>query len=140
MYKKIISMRSVAAIAALTLCGAASAAVQQGQVAFKDPKTGKVRNANAAEAKQLNDLRAAHRERQVAERKAAGAPVTGVVQLQSNGVEQMYVDDESVSYSVMKRDANGNMVQECVTGATALKQTMSTPATLPSKEHSHEVE
>jgi hypothetical protein len=40
----------------------------------------------------------------------------------------------------MTRDANGKLVLQCVTGATAANETISNPATIESKEHQHEVQ
>jgi hypothetical protein len=140
MHTTVFSMRHVAAIAVLALSGSAFAAGQDGQTVFKDPQTGKLRNPTATEAKQLNDLRAAQRAAAAAERKASGAPQANVATLQSNGVVQAFVDEESISYSVMTRDANGKLVLQCVTGATAANETISNPATIESKEHQHEVQ
>jgi hypothetical protein len=140
MHNTVMRMSRVAAIAVLALSGAASAAGQDAQTVVKDPLTGQLRNPNAAEAKQLNDLRAAQRAAAVNERKASGAPQANVIKLQKNGVVQAFLDEESISYSVMTRDANGQLVLQCVTGETAAKETMSTPATTQSKEHEHEVQ
>ena len=140
MIKELFLLRSVAAVAALTLCGAAVAAGQDSQTVAKDARTGKVRNATAAEAKQLNDLRAAQRAQQAVARKASGAPQAGVIRLQSNGIQAMHVDEESVSYSVVKRDASGKIAHECVTGHSALEHAMATPAMLPVKESTNELE
>jgi hypothetical protein len=140
MYNSVFSLRHVAAIAALALSGSAFAAGQDGQTVFKDPQTGKLRNPTATEAKQLNDLRKAQRDAAVAERKASGAPQANVASLQSNGVVQAFVDEESISYSVMTKDADGKLVLQCVTGATAAKETLSNPVTTHSKEHQHEVQ
>ncbi|MDB5907766.1 MAG: hypothetical protein JWP34_1880 [Massilia sp.] len=140
MHNTVFSMRHVVAIAALALSGSAFAAGQDGQTVFKDPQTGKLRNPTAEEAKQLNDLRAAQRAAGANERKASGAPQANVARLQANGVVQAFVDEESISYSVMTRNAAGELVLQCVTGATAAKEVMSTPATTESKEHQHEVQ
>src|SRR5688572_23277703 len=110
MHTPVFTLRSVVAIAALALSGSAFAAgqaEQAGQTAHKDPRTGKLRNPTAAEAKQLNDLRAADRAAQKAERQASGAPAAGVVRLQENGIVAAHVDEESVMYSVMRRNADG---------------------------------
>jgi hypothetical protein len=139
MHNTVFSMCRVVAIAALALSGSAFAAGQDTQTVVKDPLTGKLRNPNAAEAKELGDLRAAQRATAVNERKASGAPQANVANLQKNGVVQAFLDEESISYSVMTRDANGELVLQCVTGETAAKKTMSTPATTQSKEHEHEV-
>lgn len=143
MHKHMLSMRSIVALAAFALSGTAFAAgqdAQQGQTVFKDPVTGKFRNPTAAEAKHLNDLRAAQRAADAAARKASGAPQAGVARLQNNGVVAAYLDEESISYSVMKRNAAGELVLECVQGATALKNILSTPASTDAKEHHHEVQ
>jgi hypothetical protein len=143
MHTPALNLRSIAAIAALLLTGSAFAAGQDGQVGqtvHKDPLTGKVRNATAAEAKQLNDLRAADRAAQKAARKASGAPMAGVARLQQNGIVAAHVDEESVSYSVVRRSADGKLEQDCVDGKTAAEAALNTPVSTHSKEHQHEVQ
>ena len=143
MHTPVFTLRSVVAIAALALTGSAFAAgqdVQAGQTVHKDPVTGKIRNATAAEAKQLNDLRVADRAAQKAARQAAGAPATGVVRLQQNGIVAAHVDEEAVLYSVMRRNADGKLEHDCVHGKTAAESTLTNPVTTHSKEHQHEVQ
>lgn len=140
MHIPVFTLRSVAAIAALAFAGSAFAAGQDGQTVHKDQRTGKLRNATAAEAKQLNDLRAADRDAQKAARKASGAPAAGVVRLQQNGIAAAYVDEESVSYSVMRRTADGKLELDCINGKTAAESAMNTPVTTHSEEHQHEVQ
>jgi hypothetical protein len=143
MHTPVFTLRSVAAIAALAFAGSAFAAGQDGQAGqtvHKDPRTGKLRNATAAEAKQLNDLRAADRAAQKAARKASGAPAAGVVRLQQNGIAAAYVDEESVSYSVMRRTADGKLELDCINGKTAAESALNTPVTTHSEEHQHEVQ
>jgi len=135
-----ITLRSVVAIGALALAGSAFAAGQEGQLVAKDPVTGKIRNANAAEAKKLNELRAADRAAQKAARQAAGAPATGVVRLQQNGIAAAYVDEESVSYSVVHRGADGKLEADCIHGKSAAEAALTTPVTKHSEEHKHEVQ
>lgn len=144
MHKQVLLMSRVVAIAALALSGSAFAAGQDGQTVFKDPVTGKFRNPTADEAKQLNDLRAADKAAAKAERKqsnvaAKGAPA-GTAVRQANGIIQGTLDEESMTYSVMTRNAEGELVLQCVTGAESAKTAMSTPATTVSKEHKHEVQ
>lgn len=132
-----------AAIAALALSGAAFAAGQDGQASqtvSKDPRTGKIRNATAEEAKKLHELRAADIAAQKAARKAAGAPATGVVRLQQNGIAAAFVDEESVSYSVMRRTADGKLESDCVHGKTAAQAALNTPVSTHAEEHQHEVQ
>lgn len=140
MHSPVFSLRSIVAIAALALTGSAFAAGQDGQTVHKDPRTGKIRNATAAEAKQLNDLRAADRAAQKAARKAAGAPATGVVRLQQNGIVAAHVDEESIVYSVMRRTADGKLEADCVHGKSAAEHALNHPVTMQSKEHQNEVE
>jgi hypothetical protein len=135
-----LTLRSVVAIAALALTGSAFAAGQDGQTVHKDPVTGKIRNATAAEAKQLNELRAADLAARKAARQAAGAPATGVVRLQNNGIAAAYVDEELVSYSVVRRAENGKLEADCVQGKTAAEAALSNPVTTHSEEHQHEVQ
>lgn len=143
MHTPLLTLRSVVAIAALALTGSAFAAGQDsqaGQTVHKDPLTGKIRNATAAEAKKLNDLRAADRAAQKAARTAAGAPAAGVVRLQQNGIVAAHVDEELVMYSVMRRSADGKLEHDCVHGKTAAESTLAHPVTTHSKEHQHEVQ
>jgi hypothetical protein len=138
-----LTLRSVVAIAALALTGSAFAAGQDGQASqtvSKDPVTGKVRNATAAEAKQLNDLRAADIAAQKAARKAAGLPAAGVVRLQQNGIAAAYVDEELVSYSVVRRNADGKLEADCIQGKTAAEAALNNPVTTHSEEHQHDVQ
>jgi hypothetical protein len=140
MHTPVFALRSIAAIAALALSGSAFAAGQDSQTVHKDPRTGKIRNATAAEAKELNDLRAADRAAQKAARKAAGAPAAGVVRLQQNGIVAAHVDEESVVYSVMRRTADGKLEADCIHGKTAAEHALHHAVTSPSKEHQHETE
>jgi hypothetical protein len=143
MHTPALTLRSAVAIAALALTGSAFAAGQDGQASqtvHKDPRTGQIRNATAAEAKQLNDLRAADRAAQKAARLAAGAPAAGVVRLQQNGIAAAYVDEESVSYSVVRRNADGKLEQDCIDGKTAAESALTNPVIKHSEEHQHEVQ
>jgi hypothetical protein len=143
MHNPAFTLRSVVAIAALALTSSAFATGQDGQsdqTVHKDPRTGQIRNATAAEAKQLNDLRAADRAAQKAARKASGAPAAGVVRLQQNGIAAAYVDEESVSYSVVRRNADGKLEQDCIDGKTAAESALTNPVTTHSEEHQHEVQ
>lgn len=137
-----LTLRS-AVIAALALTGSAYAAGQDGQASqtvSKDPVTGKLRHANADEAKKLNELRAADIAAQKAARKAAGGPETGIARLQANGIVAAHVDEESVSYSVVRRNAAGKLEADCVQGKSAAEAALSNPVTTHSEEHQHDVQ
>lgn len=136
-------MRTLVAVATLALSATAFAAgqdAQVGQTAFKDPVTGKMRNPTAAEAKQLNDLRAAQRAADVAARKASGAPQANVARMQSNGILTADLDESSMSYSVVRRTAHGALEHDCVTGDHAAAKTLSTPVSTQPKEQQNEVQ
>lgn len=140
MRKPAFTLRFAAATAALAFAGSAFAAGQADQVVAKDPKTGKLRNATAAEAQQLNELRAADRAAQKAARIAAGGPATGVLRLQQNGIAAVHVDEESVSYSVVHRTADGKLEADCIHGKSAAESALTNPVITQSKEHQNEVQ
>ena len=137
---RVSMLRSAIALAALALAGSAFAAGQEGQTVAKDPRTGKLRNATAAEMQELNALRKAEREAQKAARVASGAPATGVARLQQNGVVAAHVDEESMMHTVVRRTADGKLEAECTHGAHAAEAALSTPVSTHAKEHQNEVQ
>ena len=145
MFKKTILLSAAAAIAALALSGAAVAAGQQGMSVVKDAATGQLRAPTADEASQLQALGAQQRAAASTPNRgalargatAAATLAPGTTIYHANGAVEMTVDPESVSYSVMTKEADGNLALQCVTGATAADKAMSTPAT-QSKEHQHD--
>lgn len=144
MHITMLTMRRVAAMAALALSGSAFAAGQDGQTVFKDAATGQLRNPTAAQAKGLNDLRerdrATRRDAESSARAAAGKPPVGAEIIHPNGMVQVVLGEESISYSVMTRNEKGALVLQCVTGADAANNSLSTPVTVQSKQHQHEVQ
>jgi len=137
---RVSMLRSAVAIAALAFAGSALAAGQEGQTVAKDQRTGKLRNATAAEVQKLNELRKAEREVQKAARAASGAPVAGVASLQQNGVLAAHVDEESMMHTVVRRTADGKLEAECAHGSHAAHSALSTPVSTHAKEHQNEVE
>lgn len=135
-----ITLGSALAVAALALAGSAVAAGQEGQTVAKDPVTGKIRNATAAEAKELNELRAAQRAADKAARQASGAPMANVARLQKNGIVAAHVDEESIMYTVVHRSADGTLEQNCVHGKHAAEATLTAPVSTHAKESQNEVE
>lgn len=140
MQKRVFTLRSVLAVTALAFAGSAFAAGQEGQTVAKDKRTGKLRNATAAEVQQLNELRKAEREALKAARAASGAPATGVARLQQNGVVAAHVDEESMMHTVVRRTADGKLEAECAHGSHAAHTALSTPVSTPAKEHQNEVQ
>jgi len=51
-----------------------------------------------------------------------------------------FLDEDSISYSVMTRNAAGELSLHCVTGANAAKDAMVTPATTETKGNQHEAQ
>ena len=137
---RVSMLRSAITLAALAFAGSAFAAGQEGQTVAKDPRTGKLRNATAAEMQELNALRKAEREAQKAARVASGAPATGVARLQQNGVVAAHVDEESMMHTVVRRTADGKLEAECTHGAHAAEAALSTPVSTHAKEHQNEVQ
>ena len=140
MHNRVFTLRSAVAIVALAFAGSAFAAGQEGQTVAKDQRTGKLRNATAAEAKQLNDLRAAERAARKAERAASGAPEAGVARLQQNGVVSAHVDEESHMHTVVRRTADGKLGAECTHGKHVAESALSTAVSTNAKEHQNEVQ
>lgn len=140
MQKRVFTLRSVVAVMAMTIAGSALAAGQESQIVAKDQRTGKLRNATAAEAKQLNELRAAERAAAKAERAAAGEPEAGVARLQQNGIVAAHVGEESMMYTVVHRTADGKLEANCVHGKHNAESSTSTPVSKHAKEHQNEVE
>lgn len=134
-----VILSAMAAVSALTL--SAGAYAQAGVSVVKDPATGQLRAPTAEEAATLAAIRAqqksALKSAKGASRSAAATPAPGTVIYHNNGVE-MIVDPEQTSYSVMTKDADGNLVLQCVTGASAAEKAMLNPVV--SKEHKHETE
>lgn len=141
MHTSVSSMSRVVAIAAvLALSGSAFAAGQDGQTVFKDPTTGRFRAPTKDEAKQLDDAKAQQRATRAAERSAIAAPAAPAFVRHASGMVQATLDEDSVSYSLMTRNADGELVLQCVTGASTAQAALSTPATTDSKEHQHDVQ
>jgi hypothetical protein len=151
MSKKTVLSSTAAAIAALALSGAAFAAGQQGISVVKDAATGEMRAPTAEEAQQLRNMRIQQKAAATAAAAArsrlargavapAAAPLPpGTVIRHPNGMDEIIMDPESISFAVATRDANGNTVMQCVTGATAAAKAVANPVTTHSEEHQHDV-
>lgn len=141
-------LSTAAAIAALALSGSAFAAGQQDITVVKDAVTGELRAPTAEEAKQLKAIGAQRAAAAAAASKrnglargaaAAATAAPGTTIYHPNGVE-VIADEESMSYAVMTKDADGKLVLQCVTGASAANKAISAPAITPSKEHQHDAQ
>lgn len=130
-----------AAAALLALSGSAVA-----QVVVRDAATGEMRPATSDEFAELKAQEAA--QKAVAAQQKAAAPVlkkslsaaaAPLVNLPGNTV-QGTVDEESVMYSVMTRDADGKLVLQCVRGKSAVDAAVnqSAPVSTHTEEHQHD--
>ncbi len=133
-------VRCALGAAALVLASSASAAGQDSQTVAKDPTTGKLRPATAAEIQQLNELRKTERTTARTARAAAGAPMAGVARLQQNGIVAAHVDEESMMHTVVRRTADGKLEAECAHGKHAAQSALSAPVSTHAKEHQNEVQ
>jgi hypothetical protein len=126
------SCAALVAIAALSLCGSAEAAGQQGMVAVRDPQTGQLRAPSAAELRQLRDQAPAQ----------VKAPPAKGVTMRTDGSGHLTLGDNAMVYSVLTRDAAGKPVVQCVSGHEAAEAALRqpSPAATPDKEHQHEQE
>lgn len=104
------TLGALLAVAAVALSPSAQAAgQQQGIVVVRDAETGQLRAPTAAELKALRT-----RDAQL----QPGQPRSGAMQ-RADGSTQVRLGDSGMVYSVMRRDASGNLVMECVTGSPA---------------------
>ena len=106
----------------------AAAAGQQGMVVARDPQTGELRLPTAAEMKELAAQRPA----------TLAPPAAPLVIKRSDGTRQVRLGDKGLVFSVVTRDANGKIAQQCVTGEHAADAALSQPAHTHNEEHRHE--
>jgi hypothetical protein len=118
---------ALAALLATGLGVPAAAAQEEGMVAVRDPLTGKFRTPTAAE---LKVLAAQSTAKGVAQQQPS--PVT----IHKNGTLQKHLGDSNMVYSVVHRDAGGELDMQCVEGEGAAAAALAHPATV--KEHDHE--
>jgi len=89
-------------------------------VVTRDPETGELRNATAAEREKLLG------------RRPLATPEHKVVTLPDGSV-MVELGEADMSYAVAKRNADGTISQTCVHGAAEARKAASTPAPAPAK-------
>jgi hypothetical protein len=107
-----VGIAAVLAFATLT----APLAGAQGMRVSRDPVTGEIRIPTAEENKALDDLQAAAAAKAAASGQIAPTTVTPVSVTHSDGSVEQKLDEQSMVYSVMVRNADGTMSMQCVTG------------------------
>jgi hypothetical protein len=140
------SKKPTAAAPLAALCAAmalsmpsAGAAEQPGMVVARDPQTGELRTPTPAELKALRQQggEASMMGRAAAEAPAATAPAAVA---RTDGVRQFRLGERAMVYSVVTRDADGKLVQQCVEGEHAADKAVKSgaPAARQNGGHSHE--
>lgn len=112
------------AVAALVIMGAAVPCVQaaeSGMRVVKDPVTGQLRAPSAEEATAMER----QEKQQATLRRAPALKLAPAVTLRKDGSKKAVLDESSLSYSVMTRNADGSLNFECVTGAKAAQDIVS---------------
>lgn len=134
-----------ALLSVLVLCTAPSAYAADGVGlrVVRDPVTGQLRAPTAEEATAMDERDAAARAAQPAAAPATGAAESAVPMefRQSNGVRYR-VGDTFLSYSVVKRSADGTLDLQCVTGEEAALKLLKAPQSATAKpakgaDHAH---
>lgn len=124
------AVAALLAVAAAALSPAAQAAGQEGIVVVRDAETGQLRAPTPAELKALRT-----RDAQM----LPGAPRSGPLK-RADGSTQVHLGESGMVYSVMTRDATGNMVMQCVSGSAAADAAVRNrkPAAKRGEEKRHE--
>lgn len=129
----------LAASAALTLAAllvAPAAHAGPGMQVVKDPVTGELRVPTADEAKAL---RAAKPASAIAKPGVRRGLATGAINPQPvvhpNGMVSVELDEDSLAYSVARKNPDGSISQVCVTGPQAAARAMKSGSQPP--QHTH---
>jgi len=99
-------------------------------VVVRDAQTGQLRAPTAAESRAL-----APPARSSA---AMAAPAQPALVTHPGGSRQVKLGERSLVYSVVTRDADGKLHDQCVQGAAAADKAVHAPAPAQHKEQSHE--
>lgn len=136
------------AVALLVASPSLHAADAPGMRVFKDPETGVLRAPTAEEAKALEDKEARDNAKKSRAAPGSSARTSSSPQLRSsdpvitrssNGAVGARVGEQFMSYSVMKRNADGTSSMVCVTGDDVAEALVNAPPSARGsvKEHGH---
>jgi len=110
-----------------------SPGTQSGMIVVRDAQTGQLRAPTAAEARALAPPPSA------AMRAQGQALQQPSVVTHPGGSRQVRLGERSLVYSVVKRGADGKLVEQCVEGAAAAEKAVHAPAsTQHDEEHRHD--
>lgn len=144
MYPTNLKKTGLAAILAVLVLAAAPAA-QGADVAgmriVRDPVTGQLRAPTAEEFKAIEAQEAKARAALEASQPSAAQPPAAPVEIRANnGAIGLRLGDSFMTYSVMKRNADGSMTLHCVTGPDAAQTILMAPPAATdttNQEHDH---
>lgn len=140
MSKNTFALGQVVAVAALTLSGSAFAAGQEGMQVVRDATTGQLRAPNAAEHQALQAQAALLKSKSRSFAAPAAASLVAGTKAR-RGTTAYTVPEESIVYSVVTRNADGTLDQQCITGADAAAHAIQNQAAVSlNKEHKNEVQ
>jgi hypothetical protein len=131
--EKLLAALPLAAILAAMMMhtSAARAAGQDGLVAVRDPQTGQMRAPTAAEMKALAPAPAAN--------VSSPVPLSSLVVTKPNGSRTLRLAGRNQVYAVVSRAPDGQLVEQCVQGESAVGAALAQPATpRNNQEHRHE--
>jgi hypothetical protein len=114
----------------VALASPSSAQEQPGMVVVRDAETGQLRAPTAAESRALAPPARASA--------AMAAPAQPALVTHPGGSRQVKLGERSLVYSVVTRDADGKLHDQCVQGAAAADKAVHAPAPAQHKEESHE--
>ncbi len=135
-------VRLATALAVVAMSAAPMAhAADPGMTVTKDSQTGQLR---APTAEEMDALKANEALKSKGRQTLRAAPLTQRVH--ANGSVSVTLDESFESYSVMTRDADGTLREDCVVGSDAANAIVSGKAkksaknpVVSSKEHAHEL-
>lgn len=124
--QKILTLAALTALAAASLL-APPAHAQSGMVVVRDAQTGELRAPTAAEANALHGTSAAQRK----------APAQHTETVGPGGSRKVQLGRSALVYSVVTKNADGTLAEQCVNGEHAAHSALAHPA---AKEPRHESE
>jgi hypothetical protein len=107
--------------------------------AYVDPETGELRAATAEEARLLSNATAARpRTRQLANSTATAASTDEERLIFGPGnTVGLLLGEESMVFQTVQLDADGNLIQQCVTGEDQATHALHSAAAQPTQQESH---
>jgi hypothetical protein len=127
--KGAMTFANVNVVNAPVATGATGAAGTAGMLAAKDEDTGELRAPTASEVAELN----------AQGKSSKNAAVTSQVTVRktANGTQATSLGGAFMSYEVVHKDANGKLVEQCVTGESAADRALHANVATQEVQHDH---